>query len=203
MTMEEYNNIIECLDRNDLEGLRKYVENQVHDKKYLEAARAAIRSYMKSAKFTFSVFCYEDKNEKSLLLSDGHSIYILNTDEVLDKKTKEKMSKNFSYNGAFINWLTRIKQTAKKMSEQTFEDPISIESTGEHKMVESHYTEVCSVISPTHGKLTFNKGFLNTAAKILGKDVKFLCCKEDNKLLQAKSDKGSAYILGIGNPKTR
>ena len=73
-----YYKINEYLEKDDMKALKKYLENE-REKYYLKTARKALMDYYKHDNFMKFYAYYIDK----LLLCDGYSIYILNSDEIL------------------------------------------------------------------------------------------------------------------------
>ena len=86
MNYKECNKLLDLLNKGDLEKLRSYIEKE-KTRYYLTNAREALRNYLRPSDYSF----YKNYNG-GLVLTNGISGYILNSDEILTDTYKNRMS---------------------------------------------------------------------------------------------------------------
>lgn len=176
-----YYKINEYLEKDDMKALKKYLETE-REKYYLKTARKALMDYYKHDNFMKFYAYYIDK----LLLCDGYSIYILNSDEILTPSVKTRYFKPER-----ANRIINIYEASNK----NFTTATSIEKDKE--IIDR------IVMQDNEGNsVLFNKNFIGTAKKFLGEaeninyeiDPTGLACR-------MTSNRGKGLILGIKEKK--
>jgi len=176
-----YYKINEYLEKDDMKALKKYLEIE-REKYYLKTARKALMDYYKHDNFMKFYAYYIDK----LLLCDGYSIYILNSDEILTPSVKTRFFKPER-----ANRIINIYEASNK----NFTTVTSIEKDKES-------LDGVVMQDDEGNSVLFNKNFIDTAKKFLGEDEKIdyelnstgFACK-------MTSNKGKGLILGIKEKK--
>ena len=172
---ESYNKIIQYLDKDDLNRLRLYVEKE-KERYYLKNARTALSSYLVSN----LGFGYLD--EGKILLSDGKSLYVLNSDEILTSKRKESPKTMSMRNLTFLlNELENYEKRQYAIVGAT-KNPIPSE-----KQVFSDDGSIYHF---------FPQRSFNYSKKFLGENVLYKICT-DKPICLAESEKGKGLILGL------
>ena len=141
-----YYKINEYLEKNDMKALKKYLETE-REKYYLKTARKALMDYYKHDNFMKFYAYYIDK----LLLCDGYSIYILNSDEILTPSVKTRYFKPER-----ANRIINIYEASNK----NFTTVTSIEKDKE-------ILDGVVMQDDEGNSVLFNKNFIDTAKKFL------------------------------------
>lgn len=169
MTDNECKRILEYLDKNELEELRKYILKE-KENEYLSNARKALNKYLNARHLVFS------QEHGQLIISDTYSIIILNSSDVLTKNTKYKLQIRTEYKSKKL----------KKFIKGTYEKVKNITSEGEISLV--HLENKKSI--------SFLKERIELFKSILGSDDIEYSYSIDSSTLQIKTKKGEGYILG-------
>ncbi len=172
---ESYNKIIEYLGKNDLNKLRQYVDRE-KAKYYLKNARNALSSYLVNN----LGLGYIDENK--IILTNGLSLYILNSDEILTQKQKDSEQTMPIKNITFL--LDQLEKYEKKQYVVIGETKNPIPS---EKKVISVDGSVCYF---------FSQRSFNYSKKFLGEDALYKMCVDTPACL-AESEKGKGLILGL------
>ncbi len=172
---ESYNKIIQYLDKGDLNKLRLYVEKE-KEKTYLKNARTALPSYLVS---NLGIGYLDDGK---IFLSDGYSLYVLNSDEILTSKQKESQKTMSMRNLVFL--LNELENYEKRQ----------YAVVGDIKNPVPSEKQVFSEDGSTYH--FFSQRSFNYSKKFLGENVLYKICT-DKPICLAESEKGKGLILGL------
>lgn len=184
-----YNKMLDLLNTHEYEVLKAYIETQ-KNKFYLENARKSLKSYLISGKIfettPKSFFAYLD--DQRIVLTNGISIYILNTDELLTE-TRKKQLEGMDYLREQIAFINSVFQKYEAMETSPVED---IQADELHPYLKRYIIKGEHLESPQFYQL---KNF-DFAEDFLGEHIQYSLCRQTPACI-AESDKGKGLILGL------
>ena len=179
MNYSECNQILKYLEREDLEGLRRYAEKG-KEAYYYSEARKLLERYLKAKN------AYYKTVDESLILTDGYSAYFLDDSKLLTDRYLENMSKQFTT--SYLDKTTGIIQTA-----ESFENADSF-PVGKVETVDYNLYEVFSE-DESFSKF-FAKKHYNRPEIFLGENTEYRILKNEPVCL-VRSPRGKGFVLGV------
>ena len=172
MKMSECKKVLDYLDKNKLDELRKYILKE-KQKEYLSNARKVLNQYIRT---NHGILKEEDK----FILSTYSSMFVFKSSEILTKNTKYKLCKTSTIKPEMIqrSYERFTKAEYKKASKTYRIDGISY----------------CVVSEDKETKFRFLTKQIEYAKAFLGEDIEYNY--SDQNLLLVKSSKGEGYIVG-------
>ena len=180
---DSYKKIIEYLEKNELEKLRKYVEEE-NNKSYIKNARKYLTDFLNISSTSF--YAYADKQvDGSIIVSNYTSVYHLKTDEILTRYRIEHIN---NYESLAQLCLERAKEA---LSICTSRDTVPVDFAtlpNENREIEL-YNQANDI---TH---RFDERVYNFSKYFLGEDAEYNLIKDMPGCI-VQSDKGKGLILG-------
>ena len=173
MTDNECKRILEYLDKNELEKLRKYVLKEKQNE-YLSNARKALNKYLISPQISF----FQEKGK--LIISDTYSIFILNSSSVLTKNSKYKLQMHAKGESKIL------KELCEKFTKESYKEIKNITSRDNISFIHTESKE----------SLRFPKRQINLIESILGEGRKYSYCDNKFPILEIETENGKCYLLG-------
>lgn len=178
--------LIDLLDKEDLNGLRKYIDSE-RNKYYLSIARKALDKYL--VRHDHAYYDCDDFSFGKLVLLDYYSVYFLESDEILTPQRKKLGSRvhNTSYRALSLYDKLAINQEAV---EEILKDDLGMRDN-----------KTLIDLKTKEGKIyTFYEDEFSFAEKFLGEDVEYSVSNTDifneGPVCLVKSKKGTGFILG-------
>lgn len=182
-----YERIMKCLNKEDLDALKKLLDKEKNDY-YLSIARKALNSYINNR--TYKGY-YGYNFNGNLVITNGISVYYFNSDEILTKYKKDELK--YEKDGDSIKKRIVLAYDYLKKYEQ--EEKKEIRSITKKKYDGSILEITSEDESVTH---CFYKHNFELAESFLGEKIEYQLL-EDKPCCFAKSIKGKGLILGTKN----
>ena len=183
---DSYKKIIEYLDKNELEELRKYVEEE-NNANYIKNAREQLTKFLRSC--SLSYYAYNNKQiDNSILIGNHTSVYHLKTDEILT-----------NYRIKCINKFEYLSQDIIEKSKEVLRD-CSSKNTILVDFISKSDQEVRMCNSGNNVECSFDRRLYDYSRYFLGEGAKYGLIEDIPEHLigcMAESDKGIGLILGL------
>ncbi len=180
MNYKECNTLLDLLNKGNLEKLKEYIEKE-KNRYYLTNARDALKKYLRP-----SDYCFYKNYDGGLILTNGISGYILNSDEILTDTYKNRMSsQNLDYLDEKIDLLIN--------KFRNYENQKSCEVS---KIGSSEYNKVDVYGGFKSYSCLFSKENYDYASMFLGENTTYHLL-EDSPVCLAYSPKGKGLIMGM------
>lgn len=180
---KSYYKIIEYLDRNELEELKKYLEKE-KEEYYLKNARENLTKYLKSKQ---PLVTYGFLSNGKLVIFNTISTYTFNEKTILTKERLERISLQVD-----------ISDKIEQLYNRTVNQPMmEVERIETEKIVSSSKDLIKLYANNNRIVQNFKKSNFDYAKYFLGDDIKYkVSTDESYPLCFASSDKGEGIIMG-------
>ena len=187
LAYNEYDKIKKLLKEEKYDKLDDYLD-KLYYKTYLEEARKALGEYVRYHKH----YCHTGNGE--LLLTDCHSVFLLNNDEILTDYRRKKVDDEETMDSELMQ------KALEFITHSSYNEQIDV---GKIETVENFYDlKKYYEVNSHDGSVTstYNIYLFDYAKKFLGRDVTYtLTPYREHKVhnCMAKSDKGMGIILPV------
>ena len=175
------NKIINYLDKNKLDELRKYIEREKNNY-YLHHARVALEKFLNG--YSTRVRPFFRYVDEKLLLCNGAGIYLLNSDEILTNKYKNEKD---NYFGDKKFSTKECLEVLEELSNRAYSDIDEVKIINDSKI----NLRGCDF----KVSQDFNRKYYEQVELFLGEGIDYQLCAEVH-ALKANSPKGRALLLG-------
>ena len=183
MKVDYHEKIKTLIEDGNIETAKMYVGKVMHEN-YVYHARKTFKKYIKSVNLSTSVSYYDYVEGDKLLFGDSHSIFRLNSDEIVDEK-----------------YIRRI--NARKYDRPRVENRLEVLNTALNKplvSVSSINRNNVSEFFESEEKLiqfmSYYKKYLYYLKMFLGENIEYYIGYSGSYFI-AKSDKGEALVLSL------
>lgn len=196
MTIEEANKLLDLLNKNKLEQLREYIENQKIEHFDLKRQQT-FEKYMDCRNYKKNPVLYDEQKNGQIIFSNRYSLYYVNSN-YLNTNSVKIMRNPFGCRVDF-KYVKKLEDNIKKyitnlVEAEFFTTPISQITPKPYYTYGSPTTLVESTIPGKLIEAHFNQQEIEFADIML--DSPKYKMDEESPLLLAESEVGKAYILG-------
>ena len=179
----DHDKIISLINDGNIEMAKLYVAKDMNDN-YVDLASQAFKKFVRGEHITKSETYYDYVDESRVLFGDNHSIFILNSDEIIDEYYIKRLN---------------FRKYDRPRVENRFE--IMDHASG-RAVISIPYFDKESISKYIKNKeqlkimLHYCKLYLNYVNIFLGEDIRYYL-SPNGAFCIAKSNKGEALVLGL------